>query len=389
MEFEALRYVDRKNTNCVKWDGLIETFGEDGLDAFWVADMDFESPMAVREAVVNWAKTAVYGYSLAPDDYYEAFINWEHKQHGLKVEREWIRVTPGIVSGIYWAVAALSEPGDAVAVLKPVYYPFFRAVEHTGRKLVSCDLINENGVYSVDFAALDKLFAEEQVKLMVLSSPHNPVGRVFKKWELEMICAICRKHNVKLISDEIHQDLVYGDHVQIPTLTIQQEGVMTFTAASKTFNLAGLPNSFVVLPDPEMRNKFDAYLQSIRAPSSTEVACHAVRAAYRHGQSWLNSIRQQVRRNFELVRDILMEKAPKTVVTDLEGTYLMWIDLRAYVNTKEATENLVQKTCRIAVDYGDWFGGKAYEGFIRMNLATSEENCVAAANRLGDALAAL
>ena len=146
MEFEALRYVDRKHTNCVKWDGLVGTFGEDGLDAFWVADMDFESPQAVRDAVVNWAQNAVFGYGFAAESYYEAFMEWEEKQHGLKVERDWIRITPGIVSGIYWAVSALTEPGDAIAVLKPVYYPFFRAVEHTGRKLVSCDLINENGV---------------------------------------------------------------------------------------------------------------------------------------------------------------------------------------------------------------------------------------------------
>ena len=390
MELEQLIYQERKNTCSVKWDAMRENFGEDDLEAFWVADMDFRSPACVHQAVRDWAGSAIYGYHLSRPAWKQAFIDWEARVHETCVEGAWLRYAPGIVTALYWAVSAFSSPGEAVAVLKPVYYPFFSAIADTGRKLVSCDLVNTNGVYTIDFAALEELFRQEKPRLLILSSPHNPVGRVFRREELERICELCGRYDVLLLSDEIHQDLVYGDREQISALRIRQKGVVAFASASKTFNIAGLRNSYVILPDPDLRARFDDYIRrAVNVSSGTEVSEVATIAAFEGGEPWLRSLLRQVRENFETVRDILKEKAPKAVVSELEGTYLMWIDLQAYVRTDGEVKDLVQKQCRLAVDYGDWFGGEDYIGFIRINLATRKEDCARLANRLGDALAAL
>ena len=387
MEYEQLVFQDRRGTNCMKWDGMQRSFGAEDLEAFWVADMDFHAPQCVRDALRNWADTAVFGYYMAPESFLESFMEWEKNEHRAVVERDWIRFSPGIVTGLYWAVAAFSDPGDAVAVIKPVYYPFFSAVKDTGRKLVSCNLRNENGVYSVDYEALEQLFREERPKILIMSSPHNPVGRVFLREELERICALCETYGVLVLSDEIHQDLVYEGHRHIPTMNVKKTGVVTFASGSKTFNLAGLQNSFVVIPDADLREKFDAYL-------NTHVAIHggcvagdlATEAAFRGGRPWLNSVRRLVRENFAVIRDILSEHAPKAIVTELEGTYLMWIDIRAYVSDAEGVKTLVQDRCKLAVDFGDWFGGEDFVGFIRLNLATPTESCIRAAKLLAAAL---
>jgi len=388
MEYEKLIFQERRGTDSMKWDGMERSFGDADLEAFWVADMDFHAPQCVRDALRKWADTAVFGYYLAPDSYLDSFIAWEKKEHGADVKREWIRYAPGIVTGLYWAVAALSEPGDAVAMIKPVYYPFFSAVKDTGRKLVSCNLRNENGVYTVDYEALEQLLQTERPKILIMSSPHNPVGRVFLREELERICALCSKYDVLILSDEIHQDLVYEGHSHIPTMNVRETGVVTFASGSKTFNLAGLQNSFVVIPDAELRQRFDEYLNSHVAMHGGCVAGNlATEAAFRGGKPWLNSVRRLVRENFTAIRDILKEKAPKAVVTELEGTYLMWIDIRAYAADAEAVKALVQDRCRLAVDFGDWFGGADFVGFIRLNLATPTESCIKAAKLLAQACA--
>lgn len=390
MEYEQLIFQERKGTNCMKWDGMQRSFGDSELDAFWVADMDFHSPQCVRDVLKQWAENAIYGYYMAPDSYVQSFMDWEQNEHGLKVERDWIRYAPGIVTGLYWAVAALSEPGDAVAVMKPVYYPFFSAVQDTGRRLVSCELHNEHGVYTVDYAALEQLFAEEKPRILIMSSPHNPVGRVFRQEELKRICALCEQYQVMILSDEIHQDLISEGYKHIPTMAIRKTNVVAFASASKSFNLAGLQNSFIVIADPVLRERFDAYMKAhVAIHGGCVVGNLATEAAFTGGKPWLNSVRKLVRENYTAIRDILQEKAPKAIVTELEGTYLMWIDLRSYLTDAEAIKALVQDRCRLAVDFGDWFGGEAYVGFIRLNLATDPERCVNAANRLADALAEL
>jgi len=384
MKKEKLIYKERRGTDCLKWDGMKRNFGTNDLEAFWVADMDFEAPAGVTEAVRKWAEFGIYGYYSVPEGYYESFMRWEKERHGYEVQRDWLRYSPGIVTGIYWLLLNLTKRGDSVAVLTPVYYPFFSAIKDTGRKLVGCPLRNNKGIYTIDFKKLDQTLAG--VRVLILSSPHNPVGRVFTPDELKKIGELCKKHDVYIISDEIHQDLVLGDKPHHPTATATDAKVVTLCSASKTFNIAGLSNAFVVIPDEALRKKFDAFQKKNAFRSGASVGYVATRAAFETGAPWLESLRDQVRSNFALIRDGLKEKLPKAVVAPLEGTYLMWIDLGAYVKPEEI-RTVLQEKCGLAVDYGEWFGFEDYRCFIRINLATRTENAQLALDRLTAALA--
>lgn len=372
---EELVYLDRRNTNCGKWDGQTGMFGEEGLHAMWVADMDFKVPACVREALMRYVEEGVFGYYKVPDTYYQAFIDWEEKHHGYKVERKWIRFSPGVVSAFNWIVKFMTEPNDAVIVTTPVYYPFLDAVKNNGRKLITSDLVNTDGEYTIDFADFEQKIVKEQVKLFILCSPHNPVGRVWKREELTRLFEICRKHQVFVISDEIHQDLTREGYTHVPSLSIGEyhDMMISITAPSKTFNLAGGQNSIVVIPDEKLREKWDQFVKGIRVLSGNAFGYVAAEAAYTGGEDWLNSLRLQLDENFRYLKDTMQAKLPGVKVTTLQGTYLAWIDLGAYVPAEKMKE-FVQKKCRLAVDYGDWFGGERFAAFIRMNLATSLEN---------------
>ena len=235
MDYESLIYVDRNGTDCLKWDGAAGRFGEPGLLPLWVADMDFQAPACVREAVAAWAAHGAYGYGVIPDRWYKAFQNWEYQRHGWRVERDWLRPAPGVVPALYWLVQALTVPGDSVTVLTPVYYPFFDAIRETGRQLTPCQLTNTDGRYTLDFAALERHFAETGSKLLIFSSPHNPVGRVWRREELERLGEICEAYGVTILSDEIHQDLVLGSHPHIPTATVTKCPVVTLCSGFRQF----------------------------------------------------------------------------------------------------------------------------------------------------------
>lgn len=380
---EELLFVDRKNTHSSKWDNLPATFGADGLQAMWVADMDFKAPLCVREALQSYLDLGVFGYYVAPASYFEAFIQWEREQHGYSVRREWLRVTPGVVPAVNWFVQLMTQPGDAVLVLTPVYYPFMDAVKNNGRQLVCCDLHNENGVYTIDFAALEETLRTQQPRALVFSSPHNPVGRVWTREELRTLLDLCRKYGVFVISDEIHQDITFPDHEHIPSATVgdYDDMLVTLTAATKTFNLAGLQNSLLIIPDAAVRARYDEYVRNIRVTPSNPMGYTAVEAAYRGGHAWAAATRELFYANYTLLRDTLAQHAPRAVVSPLEGTYLAWIDLGAYVPAAQLRE-LMQQRCGLAVDYGDWFGGEHFGSFIRVNLATSRELVQRAADAL-------
>lgn len=372
---EELIYVDRRGTNCAKWDNLKNMFGEDNLHAMWVADMDFQVPGCVKEALHKYVEEGVFGYYAIPDSYYQAFMNWEEKRHGLKTEKEWLRFSPGVVAAFHWLVQIFSEPGDAVIINTPVYYPFSHAVNNNGRKLITSELINSHGTYTIDFEDFEKKIVENDVKIFILCSPHNPAGRVWTAEELKTLFDICRKHQVFVISDEIHQDLVIGDKKQIPSYLIgdYKDMMIAITAPSKTFNLAGGQNSIVMIPDEGLRAKWDAFVQTIRVENGNPFGYIAAEAAYNGGEEWLESVLEQLKDNYAYVVDTFAKELPDVVVSPLEGTYLCWIDLGAYVSADEMKE-FIQTQCGLAVDYGDWFGGKQFGGHIRMNLATSLEN---------------
>lgn len=370
-----VKYVDRKNTDCAKWDNLMEMFGEDDLLAMWVADMDFQAPESVINALTDYVSKGVFGYYCPPDSYYQSFIDWEKSMHGFEIQKDWIRFSPGVVSGFHWIVQMMTNPGDAVIVFKPVYYPFFNAINNNDRKLITSDLVLKDNSYSMDFDDFEKKIIENNVKMFILCSPHNPVGRVWKMEELKTILDICRKHNVFVISDEIHHDLVYGNNEHIPSLSVGEysDMMIMLTAPSKTFNLASGQNSIIVIPDDTLRQKWDAYINKIHVTTGNSFGYIAAQAAYKHGKEWLSEVKDIIYGNYEYMKDTFCKYLPELSVYPLEGTYLAWIDFSSYVSGAELAEFL-QKKCKLAFDYGEWFGGEKYASFARMNLATSREN---------------
>lgn len=374
---EKPKYIDRRNSDCIKWDGLEEKFGDGNLVALWVADMDFAVPKCVQEALHEYVNKGVIGYYSVPDEYFQAFINWEKERHSVNVDREIIRFSPGVVAGFNWLLRVVTVPTDNVLVMTPVYYPFYDAVENNGRKLTEFSLDNNFGRYSIDFDKLEKTIVKEDVRCMIFCSPHNPIGRVWEREELEQLMEICSRHGVFVISDEIHQDFVYEKEFT-SLLSLNEDGrynenLAVITAPSKTFNIAGAQNSFVMIPDEEVRRRWDSFTESIRVTSGNSFGYIAARAAYESGAPWLDGVKQEIYGNYNYVKETLEDALSEIVIAPLEGTYLMWIDLGAYVKPDEM-KDFVQDKCRMAVDYGDWFRGMGTETCIRVNLATRREN---------------
>ena len=376
-----VKYVDRRNTNSTKWDGLTGTFGEDGLLPLWVADMDFQAPDCVTEALNTYVSQGVFGYYQIPDSYYQAFINWEKEQHSYETKKEWLRFSPGVVCAFHWITQFMTKPDDAVIVLTPVYYPFFHAVDNNFRKLVTSDLINTDGVYTIDFEDFEQKIVDNHVSLFILCSPHNPAGRVWTRDELKTLLDICKKHHVFVISDEIHHDLTFAEHTHIPSFTVgdYDDMMITVTAPSKTFNLAGCQNSVIIIPDEALRKKWDAFVAGIRVVNGNAFGYIAAEAAYTGGHAWYEEVKEIIYDNYLLVKNSFEKELPDIVVSPLEGTYLCWIDMKAYIKPEDM-KDFIQKKCRLAMDYGDWFGGERFGSFVRMNLATSKENVEKAVN---------
>ena len=372
---KMLEYIERTGTDCVKWDALEGTYGTDGLLALWVADMDFKVDSHIQDALADYVSSGVYGYNIVNEGYYDAFIDWEKAEHGLEVKREWIRYSPGVVAGFNYAVQVLTEPGDAVIVTMPVYYPFHHAVTDNGRRLINSELVNKDGRLYIDFEDFEQKIIDNDVKAFILCSPHNPVSRIWTPDELTQVLDICRRHNVAVISDEIHHDLTFGGAVHTPTLTLAQDDdrIIMFTAASKTFNIAAFRNSFAIIRDPEIRAKWDEFTQAMRVSSGNPMGYIATEAAYRYAKPWLEEVKEVIYGNYLYIKEEFAEKLPQVVMTPLDATYLAWADFSAYLKPEEI-ESFMQDKCRLAFDYGSWFGGESSGSFIRINLATRREN---------------
>lgn len=370
-----ITYVERKNTNCNKWDGQTDNFGEEGLLPLWVADMDFQVPACVQDALHDYITQGVFGYYKVPDSYYMAFINWMKQVHRFAPKKEWLRFSPGVVSAFNWIIQFMTKPGDSIIVLTPVYYPFLNAVKNNNRKLITSELVNTDGSYEINFEDFENKIVENHVSLFIHCSPHNPVGRVWKEEEPVKLLEICRKHNVFVISDEIHQDIVFGEHTQVPALSIDgySDMVITVTAPSKTFNLAGCQNSIILIADEKLQQKWDAFAMCLGIKGGNNFGYIATTAAYTDGLEWFCEVKELIYHNYTYMKNTLQQALPKIVISPLEGTYLAWIDMKDYVK-KEDMQEFMQKKCKLAFDYGDWFGGEQFGTFIRMNLATSLEN---------------
>ena len=383
---EELIYRDRRGTNASKWNRLSPRFTREDLLGLWVADMDFAAPACVREALHKQVDFGVFGYDVTPEAYYEAFLHWEKTYHGYEPQRAWLRYSPGVVAGFNWLIQLLTKPGDGVLVQTPVYYPFLSAATDNGCRLVENELVNTAGVYTVDLADFERKLTEEHVKVFLLCSPHNPVGRVWRREELAAMLELCRAHGVYVISDEIHHDFTHGGHKHIPAATVGEydDMLVTLTAPSKTFNLAGLKNSVVIIPDEKLRKAGDSYTGKLHTATGGSFGVIAAQAAWEGGRPWLEQVLQTVEGNYELLRTELVPRKPELILSPLEGTYLAWLDLGAYVKPQEMAA-AVEGRCGLAVDYGAWFGGHA-PCHIRINLATRPENIRQAIQSLADHL---
>lgn len=380
-------YKDRKCTDSMKWDGCMDKFGEENLLPMWVADMDFEAPGCVKDALKKYVDFGVFGYHIHARGYEDAFIRWEETCHHYQVKREWIRFAPGVVPAINWLIHLLTGEADGVMIMPPVYYPFRDAIVNNRRKTVESPLVRTREGYVIDYEDVEQKIVDNEVKMLLFCSPHNPVGRVWKEDEIRRLLDICKRHHVYVIADEIHQDIVMRGHRHIVAASTGEydDSLITLTAGSKTFNLAACQNSILVIPNEKLRRTYDGYLKRLSIKEGNPFGYIAVQSAYEHGREWLDEVLHIIESNYRYLKDTLKEALPDLWIADLEGTYLLWMDLGAYVNPEEM-KRFIQGKCGLAVDYGSWFGGDESARFIRVNLATHRRNLELAAQRIIQAL---
>ena len=367
--------VERKGTYSLKWDALDKRFGNADLISMWVADMEIKAPKEVIEALKERCEHGVFGYSYVSDEYYNSVINWLKEKHNYEIKKEWLRFTNGVVTAIYCFVNIFTKVDDAVLILTPVYYPFHNAVKDNNRKLITCDLKNTDGYFTIDYEEIEKKIVENNVKLFIQCSPHNPAGRVWKEEELAKILEICKKHNVLVISDEIHQDIIMKGYKHIPSAIVANgkyaDNLITVSAASKTFNLAGLIHSNIIISNDELRKKYDKEIKKINQTEINILGMLATQVAYEKGSEWLENVKEIIEDNFNYLKTELNKHIPEITITNLEGTYLVFLDLRKIIPIDKVKE-FIQDKCNLAIDFGEWFGA-SFKGFIRINLATDPE----------------
>lgn len=386
MNFDQV--IDRCNTNSVKFDlALAQGYPADVLP-LWVADMDFQAPPCVLDALHKAADFGIFGYSFLGDGYFEAIRNWFSRRFDWQVQREWLITTPGVVFALSAAVRAITNPGDAVLVQPPVYYPFYRVIQQNGRTLVESPMIYENGRYSIDFADFEKKITEKDVKLFILCSPHNPVCRVWTTEELRTIGAICKKHGVRVISDEIHCDFAFPEHPHTPFVKAcpeMMDSTVVCTAPSKSFNLAGLQVSNIFVPGKELHDKLKAEMAVLNYDSPNMLGAIACQAAYEAGEQWLDDCKAYMRGNLDYVRSFLAEHLPKIRLVEPEGTYFAWLDCTGLGLTKEELDDVIIHKAKLWLDSGAIFGKEA-EQFQRVVLACPRATLEEAMHRLQKAI---
>jgi len=386
LKYDFDEIVDRRNTESAKWKAIKKLYGRDDIIPMWVADMDFKSPPEVIEVLKKRAEHGIFGYPMLDDDYFDPFINWIETKHGCKIKKEWIVTTDGVVDALKIAILAYSKPGDYVVIQTPVYYPFYNIIQSNGRVILRNPLKFENKSYRMDFDDLEKKFSLKRTKLFILCNPHNPVGRVWKREELEKLVQLCIKYNVILLSDEIHSDLVFSPNKHIPIFSISEDiknTSLTFYAPSKTFNLAGLKASFVVIPNERLRTEYKNVIESLASESLNIFGMVAAKVAYEQGKNWLDDLLNYLRGNIDYVYDFFNKKLPNVKLQKPEGTYLMWLDFRAYGDEQKVKEILVNNA-KVGLEEGSIFGEEG-NGFFRMNIGCPISILQKACNGIYDA----
>lgn len=369
--------IDRRGTNCEKWDRLKAHFGRDDLLAMWVADMDFPTVPAVTEALVERAKHPIYGYTENAAVEKQAEIDWIARRYSLTVHSDWILYSPGVVDSIFFSVRALSEKGDRILIQPPVYGPFFGAIRTFERTLVECPLIHENGRWNMDFERMEEQMSQG-VKLMILCNPHNPVGRIWSREELQRLVDMANRHGVIIISDEIHADFNLDGEKHTRILSLNGgEGHIMLTSATKSFNLAGLRQSSAIIANADIRAKVQAEIERAHASTPNIFGAIAQQAAYTHGDEWMDAVVEYVRENRDYAVEFIRSRIPQIRCEAQSGTYLMWLDFRRLGLSHEELFDKLINQAGVAVNDGLFFG-EAGRGFFRFNLATQRSRVQAA-----------
>ncbi|MBM7648498.1 cystathionine beta-lyase [Bacillus ectoiniformans] len=382
------RVINRVGTGAVKWDNVKDVFGVEDALPMWVADMDFAAPEAVRKALIEQAEHGVYGYTGIPASTKEAIQAWMKKRHGYDIDTKWLLFNHGVVPSLGTAIQAFTKKGDGVVVQSPVYTPFFEMVERNERTVINNQLILRDNHYYIDFEDLDEKLSPDHVKLFLLCSPHNPGGRVWTKEELTKMAELCLKHNVIIMSDDIHSDLTAAPHIHTPIAAIKEEFAditVTSIAPSKTFNLAGLQASAMIVANEKLRVKLSKVLAQHGFFTLNMMGTAAMEAAYREGEAWLDETIQYIRSNCRLVEDFISEEIPELTVMNPQGSYLVWIDCRKLGLSDEELMKKILHEGKLALGQGSKYraGG---EGFMRMNVACPRSIVEDGLNRLKKAI---
>jgi cysteine-S-conjugate beta-lyase len=380
----------RKGTDSIKYDRIEETFGKKDIIPMWVADMDFNTPGFIVNALQKRLDHNIYGYSFRPHRYFQSIIDWLLSRHNWAVEKEWISFTPGVVPALNLCTLAFTRPGDSIIVQPPVYFPFFSAVESHGRILVYNQLKEAAGKWTMDF---DSLVASinETTKMIIISNPHNPVGRVWTPAELNILADICLTNNILILSDEIHCDLLLPGFIHMPVAKISEKVAditVTCIAPSKTFNMAGLSTSSVIISNPTLRKYFNKIVDNLHIGNGNIFGTVASIAAYSEGNEWLDAMLDYINQNVDYVIDYCRKMIPEIIPVTPEATYMIWLDCRKLGMTGKELQNFFIVSAGVGLNEGSTFGPGG-EGFMRMNLGTTHLNVQKAMEQIEKAVSAI
>ena len=373
MNYDFTTLIDRTNQGSFKWNGMKRANPDvpQGIVPFSVADMELKNPPEVIEGLKKYLDEAILGYTGPTEAYYNAVISWMKRRHNWEIKQEWIVTSPGVVTGFQAAIKSVIQPGDGVIILSPVYYPFSSSIRRFGGEVVSVELLNHEGRYDIDFEALEEACRNDNNKMLLFCSPHNPVGRVWTRKELEKVGKLCVEYGLVIVSDEIHNDLILSGVKHTVFATLSEElanRMIVCTSPSKTFNLAGMQTSNIIIPNEILRTNFEKALNEISDSGLNALGYKACELAYNHSEQWLDELLQLIEHNRNVVVDFVHEHLKEVVVTPLEGTYLLWLDFRAYGLDQDALEKKMTTEALWFTDEGYLFGEGGI-GFERINLA--------------------
>ena len=373
MSYDFTTRINRQPQNSSKWQGMRKHNPEvpEGIVPLSVADMELKNPPEITEGLKQFLDNRILGYTDAGEDYYTETVNWMQRRHHWTIDKDWLVLLPGVVTAINVAVRAFVQPREKVAILTPVYYPFKKTIEACGCRTVTSSLINQDGVYSINFEDLETKLADPEVKMLIFCSPHNPIGRVWTKEELMKVGELCLKHDILIVSDEIHFDLILPGHEHTVFASLSKElsdRMIVCTSVSKTFNLEGMQCSNILISNPDLRAAYKATMSCYINGHLNIMAYEAATLAYRHCEGWLDELLELLETNRKTAVDFFAEHFPKAIVSPLEGTYLLWVDLRVYFTDQNEQEEFMTKKALLFLDEGYLFGEEG-SGFERINLA--------------------